>query len=154
MIWGFGTISFIAFNGVLFVHPDVGHAPQYLTMLVTDPLAGEDYSISPTRFWFFALPAIIALAFLIPSLRRISGTMQAITQTMPLFAVPFVAANYFSYHYLCFGSPDVYTGILNASTPFLILAPVAVYTYLTLRARRREQDAADQLPARGESEAS
>jgi len=133
MIWGLGTVSFIAFNGVLFIHPDTTHASQYFMMLVTDPLAGEDYNISPIRFWFFVPPAIIALFFLIPSLRKISGSVQAIIQTMPLFAVPFVTANYLSYHYSCFGNPDVYTGVLNVATPFLIFAPVALFTYFTLR---------------------
>ncbi len=93
------------------------------------------------------------LVFLIPKLRRIPGSMQAIFQTIPLFAVPFVTANYFSYHYMCFGSPHVYTGYLNASTPVLILAPVALFTYLTLRAKQGEQDADDQLPARPVSKA-
>ncbi|MEM7146062.1 MAG: hypothetical protein AAF591_13070 [Verrucomicrobiota bacterium] len=133
-----GTASFVAFNAILFSFPESGYFTKYLKMTTeySGPV-GEKY-LPKSRYWWMGLPFIAALACLpFRQLRSFPALCFAIGIGLAAALAPWPIAHYFSYHYLCYSSPEVFSPALKILTLPILLAPSLVAGLITrLNARK------------------
>ena len=121
-------------NTILFQFPDPDSWQKYLRMFVVNPLAGEKHQLNPSRFFFLCWPAAAAIVGLaIPVIRRSKGYPLACISAFLSVPFPWFAANYFSYHFLCFADPDRFGLVLGVLKPLLLILPPVLSLILARR---------------------